>query len=106
MDIHVSHHSDPLSLLPPNPIPLGCPRAPALGALLHASNLHWSSILHMVIFKALESSQDKLTSPLLHVFLAMGPRDSVCFLIILSIASLSFKKFCSCNYDIKVGESP
>ena len=34
--------------LPHNPIPLGCPREPALSALLHASNLHWSSILHMV----------------------------------------------------------
>ena len=31
-------------------IPLGCPRAPALSALLHASNLHWSSILHVVIY--------------------------------------------------------
>ena len=30
---------------------LGCSRAPALSALLHASNLHWSSILHMVIYK-------------------------------------------------------
>ena len=29
------------SLLPPHP--LGCPRAPALSALLHGSNLHWSS---------------------------------------------------------------
>ena len=27
-----------------------CPRAPALSALLHAWNLHWSSILHMVIY--------------------------------------------------------
>ena len=38
--------------LPPLPhsIPLGCPRAPALGALRHASNLHWSSILHMVMY--------------------------------------------------------
>ena len=35
--------------LPPHPIPLGCTRAPVWGALLHASNLHWSSILHMVI---------------------------------------------------------
>ena len=24
--------------------PLGCPRAPALSALLHAWNLHWSSV--------------------------------------------------------------
>ena len=29
-------------------IPLGCPRALGLSALLHASSLHWSSILHMV----------------------------------------------------------
>ena len=35
---------------PPHPIPLGCPRAPALGALLHAYNLHWSSILNVVIY--------------------------------------------------------
>ena len=33
----------------PNPTPLGCPRALALVALLHASSLHWSSILHLVI---------------------------------------------------------
>ena len=38
----------------PNPIPLGCPRALALSALLHASNLHWSSILHMVTYMFLE----------------------------------------------------
>ena len=33
-----------------HPIPLGCPRAPALGSLLHAWNLHWSSVLHTVIY--------------------------------------------------------
>ena len=37
------------SHLPSHPIPLGCPRALTLGDLLHVSNLHWSSILHMVI---------------------------------------------------------
>ena len=41
---------NPLPHLPPHPIPLGRPRAPALGALLHASNLHWSSILHTIIY--------------------------------------------------------
>ena len=41
-EVHVSY-------LPPYPIPLGCPRALALSALLHAFNSHWSSILHMVI---------------------------------------------------------
>ena len=41
---------EPLSHLPPHNIPLGCPRALALGAPLHASNLHWSSVLQMVIY--------------------------------------------------------
>ena len=40
---------EPRSYLPPHPITLGCPKAPALSAPPHASNLHWSSILHMVI---------------------------------------------------------
>ena len=48
--VHGSLHPEPHSHFPPHPIPLGCPRAPALNALLHASNLHWSSISHMVIY--------------------------------------------------------
>ena len=32
------------SHLPPDPIPLGWPRTLTLSALLHASNLHWSSV--------------------------------------------------------------
>ena len=43
-------YPEPPSHLPPYPIPLGCPRPPALGALLHALNSHWSSVLHMVIY--------------------------------------------------------
>ena len=35
---------------PPHPIPLDCPRALALGTLLHASNSHWLSILHAVMY--------------------------------------------------------
>ena len=31
-------------------IPLGCSRAPALGALLQASDSHWLSILHRVMY--------------------------------------------------------
>ena len=38
------------SHLLPHPIPLGCPSAPTLSTLLHALNLHWSPILHMVIY--------------------------------------------------------
>ena len=41
---------NPQAPLPPRPIPLGCPRAPASSALLHASILHWSAVLHMVIY--------------------------------------------------------
>ena len=37
---HVPHH----------PILLSCSRALALGALLHALNLHWPCILHMVMY--------------------------------------------------------
>ena len=44
--VHVSPHPE----TSPHSISLGCPRALALSALLHALNLHWSSILHMVIY--------------------------------------------------------
>ena len=47
---HVPPHSEPRSHLPPHLIPLGCPRAPALCTLLHASNLHRSNVLHMVMY--------------------------------------------------------
>ena len=40
----------PLPTSPPHPIPLYCPRAPALGALPHTVNLHWPSVLHKVIY--------------------------------------------------------
>ena len=50
MGVHVSPHPEPSFHLPTQPIPLGCPRAPALTALLLASNLHRSSILYMVIY--------------------------------------------------------
>ena len=46
----VSPTLNPPTHLPPHSMPLGCPRALALCALLHASNLHWSSILHMVMY--------------------------------------------------------
>ena len=56
-----------LSHLPPHPIPLGCPRAPALGALLHAWNLHCSSILHIAMYMfqrySLKSSHPCLLLP-------------------------------------------
>ena len=45
--VHVSPYPERPSHLPPHPIPLGYPRAPALSALFHASNLHWLSILRV-----------------------------------------------------------
>ena len=50
MGAYVYSHPEPQSHFPPHPIPLGCPRALALSALLHAPNLYWSSISHMVIY--------------------------------------------------------
>ena len=44
-------HVFPILNPPPSPThPLGFPRPLALSALFHASNLHWLSILHMVIY--------------------------------------------------------
>ena len=47
--VHVFPCPEPPFHFPPHPIPLGCPSAPALSALLHALNLDWSSISHMEI---------------------------------------------------------
>ena len=43
-------HPECPSLFPPHPIPQGPPSSPALSTLSHASNLHWQSISHVVIY--------------------------------------------------------
>ena len=43
-------HPDPLSHLPPHPIPQGHPSAPALSTPSHAWNLDWWSISHVIIY--------------------------------------------------------
>ena len=43
-------HPEPPSHLPPHPIPLGHPSAPALSILSHALNLDWWFISHMIIY--------------------------------------------------------
>ena len=65
MGVHVSPSWTP-SHLPPHPIPLGCPRAPALSALFHASNLDWWSISHMVIhmFQLMQINTRKINDPI------------------------------------------
>ena len=43
-------HPEPPSHIPPHPIPLGHPSAPAPSTLCHASNLDWRSISRMIIY--------------------------------------------------------
>ena len=43
-------HPEPPSHLPPHPIPLGHPSAPAPSTLYHASNLDWRFVSHMIIY--------------------------------------------------------
>ena len=42
-------HPEPPFHLPPHPIPLGHPSAPALSVLYHALNLDWRFVSHMII---------------------------------------------------------
>ena len=46
--VYMCSPSWPPSHLPPHPIPLGHPSAPALGTLSHASNLDWWFISRMI----------------------------------------------------------
>ena len=50
MGIHVCPILNPPSHLPPHPIPLGRPSAPALSTLSHALNLEWWSVSHMIMY--------------------------------------------------------
>ena len=43
-------HSEPPSHLPPHPIRLGHPSAPAPIILYHASNLDWPFVSHMILY--------------------------------------------------------
>ena len=43
-------HPEPPSHLPPHPIPLGHPSAPAPSTLSHALNLDWRFVSHMIIY--------------------------------------------------------
>ena len=64
MGVHVFPILNPPSHLPPHPIPLGHPSAPALSILYHASNLDWQFVSHMIIYMfqrySLKSSHPRL----------------------------------------------
>ena len=48
--VYMCSPSWPSLHLPPHPIPLDHPRAPALSTLSHALNLDWWSVSHMIIY--------------------------------------------------------
>ena len=77
-------HPESPSHLPPHPIPLGYPSAPALSALFHASNLDWSSISRMIIYMfqcySLKSS---------HPLLPQSPK--VCSLYLCLFCCLTYR---------------
>ena len=78
-------HPEPPSHLPPHPIPLGCPCAPAFCALFHESNLDWSSISHMVIYM-FQCYSLKSSHPL---FLPQSPK--VCSLYLCLFCYLAYR---------------
>ena len=81
-------------------IPLGCSRTSALGALLHASNLHWSSILHMVIYVfqcySLIQISNAISVSLNHTFKVASIFDSkrMCTHLVLDVPAFLFQFFC------------
>ena len=50
MGVHVFPILNPTPNLPPHPIPLGHPSAPAPSILYHSSNLDWRFVSHTIIY--------------------------------------------------------
>ena len=48
--VYMWSHPEPPSHLPPHPILLGHPSAPAPSTLSHTSNLDWQCVSHMIIY--------------------------------------------------------
>ena len=97
--IHVSPHpAIPFSPLS-TPYPPGLSQSTSFGALLHVSNLHWSSVLHMVMYMfqcySLKSSHPRL--------LPLSPKVCSLHLCLLCfpayrIISTVFSYFCCRNF--------
>ena len=85
MGVQASPHPELSSDLPPHPIPLACPRAPTVRAMLHGSNLHWSSILHVAIY-TFQCYSFILSHPCL-----LPPSPEVCSYIYVSFAVLRYR---------------
>ena len=78
-------HAEHPSFLPPHPIHLGHPSAPALSTLSHASNLDWWSVSYMTIYMfqccSLRSSHPRL--------LPQSPKD--CSIHLCLFCCLAFR---------------
>ena len=86
----------------PHPIPLGCSRASGSSALLHASNLHWPSISHLIIY-TFQSFSLKSSHPCL---LQMSPSPNVCSLHLCLFCRLAYRVivtiFLNSNICVKI----
>ena len=81
-------HLEPLFDLPPHPIPLGHPSAPAPSTPYHASNLDWRFISNMIIYMFLcHSPISSLPHPL-----PQSPKD----------CSIHLCLFCCLTYRVTV----
>ena len=91
-------HPEPPSYLLPHPIPPGCHRALALGALRHTSTLPFLSVLHMVIYMfqcySLKSSY--------HLLLPLSPK--VFLYICISFAALHVGSLVPSFYQLVLRE--
>ena len=78
-------HPEPPSHLPPHPIPLDHPSAPALSTLFQASNLDWWSVSYMIIYMfqcyCLRSS--------CHRLLPQNPKD--CYIHLCLFCCLAYR---------------
>ena len=108
LQVPVSPHPEPSSHLSPHAIPLSCSRSLALGALLHASNLRWSSSLHVVIHVfqcyTLKSShpcilpQSPKAHSLICVSISVSPIRCLAYRIVITIHSVFLSTFLSLSY--------
>ena len=84
IDMNPSHvymfsHPEPASHLPPHPIPLNHPSAPAPSTLSHASSLDWRFISHMILYMfQCHSPKSSLPRPL-----PQNPKDCSIYLCLL-----------------------
>ena len=91
--VHVFHHPETSSHLPPHPIPLGCPRAPALSSLLH----HWTCMSHLFCIWQYICFNAILSHPLFYsFFLKNFFKDFVFWIGTVLTSLLNFLQYCFC----------